>query len=106
MCSRLYYLGTCKRQKKVRYYVGAQLILEASSFKYSGIITCSELKWADHVSYTLRKAWKALHFILRILENENNNTKCLGYTALVRMILEYGGVCWDPYSEGKVSALN
>jgi len=32
--------------------------------------------------------------------------KHLAYTALVRPILEYGAVCWDPYREGQVSALN
>jgi hypothetical protein len=26
--------------------------------------------------------------------------------ALVRPILEYGAVCWDPYREGQVSVLN
>ena len=30
----------------------------------------------------------------------------LAYMALVRPILEYGAVCWDPYREGQVSALN
>ena len=28
------------------------------------------------------------------------------YTALVKLTLEYGAVCWDPYREGQVSALN
>jgi hypothetical protein len=28
------------------------------------------------------------------------------YMALVRLILEYGAVCWDPYREGQVGALN
>ena len=46
-------------------------------------------------NYTLRKAWKALHFIMRIHKKGNNNTKRLAYTALVRPILEYGAVCWD-----------
>jgi len=32
--------------------------------------------------------------------------KRLAYMALVRPILEYGAVCWDPYREGQVSALN
>jgi len=26
--------------------------------------------------------------------------------ALVRLILEYGAVCWEPHTEGQVSALN
>ena len=49
----------------------------------------------DHVSDTLRKARKALHFIMHILKKGNNNMKRLAYTALVRLILEYGAVCWD-----------
>ena len=62
----------------------------------------SNLNWADHVNYTLRNAWKALHFIMRILKKGNNNTERLACTALVRPILEYGAVCWDPYREGQV----
>jgi hypothetical protein len=54
---------------QIRYYFGDQLILEANNFKYLGIIIRSDLNWADHVYYMLRKAWKALHFILRILKN-------------------------------------
>ena len=84
-----------KVKERIRYYFGDQLIPEASSFKYLGIIIRSDLNWADHVNCTLRKAWKALHFILRILKKGNNNTKRLAYTALVRPIFEYGAVCWD-----------
>jgi len=43
---------------------------------------------------------------MRTLKKGNNNTKRLAYRALVRPILEYGAVCWDPYREGQVSALN
>jgi len=57
------------------------LILEASSFKYLGIILRSDLSWAGQVNYTIKKAWKALHFTVRILKksNSNNNTKSLAY---------------------------
>jgi len=43
--------------------------MEASSFKYLGIIIRSGINWADHVIYTVRKAWKALHFIMLMLKN-------------------------------------
>jgi len=39
-------------------------------------------------------------------QNGNNNKKRLAYTALLRPMLEYRAVCWDPYKEGQVSALN
>jgi len=52
------------------------------------------------------KAWKALHFKMRILKKSNSNTKSLAYMSLVRPILEYGAACWDPYREGQKSALD
>ena len=70
--------------------LGDQLIPEARSCKYLGIILRSYLNWTDHVNYTMKKAWKALHFIIRILKNGNSSTKSLAYTTLVRPILEYG----------------
>jgi len=74
------------------------------SFKYEylGIIIRSDLNWEDHVSYSLRKAWKALHFTMSILKKGNNNTKRLAYTALVKPILKYGAVCWDHTRAEKV----
>ena len=82
------------------------LIPEASSCKYLGIILRSELIWADQVNYTVKKAWKALHFTMRILKKGNNNTKSLAYMSLERPILEYGAAYWDPYTEGQISALD
>jgi hypothetical protein len=57
----------------LKYSLLGTLVPEASSCKYLGII----LRWADHVNYTVKKAWKALHFIMRILRKGNINTKRL-----------------------------
>ena len=48
---------------------GDQRIPEASSCKYLGIILRSDLSWADQVNYAVQKAWKAMHFIMRVLKN-------------------------------------
>jgi len=37
---------------------------------------------------------------------KGNNTKHLAYTALVRLLFEYGAVCRDLHREGRLSALN
>ena len=54
----------------------------------------------------MKKAWKALHFTMRILKTGNSNTNSLAYMSLVRPVLEYGAACWDPYREGQISALD
>jgi hypothetical protein len=52
----------------------------------------------------VKKAWKALHFTMRILKNGNSNTKSLAYMYFVCLILEYGAACGDHYREGQISA--
>jgi len=54
----------------------------------------------------VKKAWKALHFIMRIFKWGNSSTKSLAYTTLVHPILEYGAACWDPYREGQIHTLD
>jgi ribonucleases P/MRP protein subunit RPP40 len=88
------------------YSLMGKEIPQTSSCKYLGIILRSDLSWVDQVNYTVKKAWKALHFTMRTLKKGNSNTKSLAYRSLVRPILEYGAACWDPYREGQVRALD
>jgi hypothetical protein len=98
---------TRTRVKDPLYYSLANtLIPEDSSCKYLGIILRIYLSWADQVNYTVKKAWKALHFTTRILKKGNSNTKSLAYISLVCPTLEYGASCWYPYREGQISALD
>ena len=57
------------------YSVGDHKILEASSCTYLGIIFRSDLNWVYQVNYTVHKAWKALHFVMRFVKKGNKNTK-------------------------------
>jgi hypothetical protein len=41
-----------------------------------------------------------------VLTTVNRNTKSLAYMSLVCPILEYGAACWDPCTEGEISALD
>jgi len=97
---------TAQLKDPLNYTLGDQLVPEASSCKYLGIILHSDFSWADHVNYTVKKAWKALHFIMHILKKGNSSIKSLAYMTLVRLILEYGAACWDPYREGQIYALD
>ena len=58
------------------------------------------------VNYTAQEAWKALHFVMRVLKKGNKNTKSLAYMSLVCPILEHGSACWDPCTEGRTNALD
>jgi hypothetical protein len=61
------------------------------------------LRFSPKVNYTVKKAWKALHFTMHILKMGNCNTKSLAHTSLACPILEYGEACWDPYRDGQIN---
>jgi hypothetical protein len=52
------------------YSLRDEVIPEVSSCKYLEIILRRDLSLADQVNYTVRKAWKALHFTMHILKRK------------------------------------
>ena len=74
---------TARTKVPLNYYSMGILVPEASSCKYLGIILHSDLSWADQVNFTVKKAWKALRFVMRILRRGTSNTNSLAYRTLV-----------------------
>ena len=52
----------------LNYMLGNQSVPELNSCKYLGIFISSDLSWADHINYAVKRAYKALHFIMHILK--------------------------------------
>jgi len=89
----------------LRLSLGNQTFPEASSCKYMGIILRSDLNWMDQVNYRTQNAWKALHFVMRVLKEGDRKTKRVAYTSLLRPTVEYESACWDP-CRGQKNALD
>jgi hypothetical protein len=66
---------TARVKNPLGYSLGNQKILEASSCKYWRTILRSDLNWVDQVIYTAQKAWKALHFVMRVVKQGNRGKK-------------------------------
>ena len=67
----------------LNYMLSDHKILEEGSCKYLGIILRSDLNWADQVNHTVCKAWRVLHFVMRVVKKGNKNTKSIAYKSLV-----------------------
>jgi hypothetical protein len=72
--------GKCKAVQFTRdcvknppgHSLGDQKFSDASSCKYFLRI---DLIWVDQVNYIVLKAWKTIHFVMRVLKKGNMNTK-------------------------------
>ncbi len=67
------------------------------AFIYEYIWT-EKLSWENQVNSVVGKSWRSLRFVMRILKKSTVRAKELAFMSLVRPILEYGAICWDPYS--------
>jgi hypothetical protein len=56
-----------------------------------------DLGWSKHIAKTASKASSRLGFVRRNLKNCPISCHKTAYIALVRSVLEYGSVVWDPH---------
>jgi len=63
------------------------------------------LKWTEHTNSIMKKANCSLGFLRRNLRHCPTSCKRNAYLALVRPLLEYGVVIWDPYRKQEIDKL-
>ena len=74
-------------------------IEHVSSFFYLGIILSSSLSWSPHISSVCLKSRKILGLLFRHFSPHSSPSTLIKlYLSLVRPILEYGSIIWDPSS--------
>ena len=74
-------------------------IERVSSFCYLGIILSSSLSWSPHISSVCLKSRKIIGLLFRHFSPHSSPSTIIKlYLSLVRPILEYGSIIWDPSS--------
>ena len=57
------------------------------------------MSWTKHIQEVINKASKALNFVKRTLYQCEPSVKVAAYITLVRPILEYANIVWDPHQQ-------
>lgn len=67
--------------------------------KYLGVTFTRAMKWNARIENTCTKAFRTLGFLRRKLSAAPSHVKLTAYKILVRPILEYGSIVWNPYQK-------
>ena len=97
-CSKCKVMSFTRRNlAPTSYFIGTSLLERVHLFKDLGILLDSKLRYAEHINLTVNKAYGVLALIKRWAKEFNDpyTTKLL-FTSLVRPILEYGSLLWNP----------
>jgi len=94
------------RKKSQRFYnLNNHILEQVSSNPYLGLQIQEDLKWKEQITNVCNKASSTLGFLRRNLQHCPKDCRKTAYIALVRSILEYGSVIWDPYTQTEINKL-
>nr|KAG5695054.1 hypothetical protein BaRGS_032547 [Batillaria attramentaria] len=79
------------------YSLNDTILQNVRSNPYLGILFSNDMKWSNHICNMTKKANSTLGFLRRNLRHCPTPCKKNAYLALVRPLLEYGAIIWDPY---------
>ena len=72
---------------------------------YLGVRLHSSMTWSHHIQLKVNKATKVLNLIKRTLHKCTKEVKETAYFTLVRPILEYTAIIWDPYQQYLIDSI-
>ena len=76
------------------------------SFKYLGVLLTPNLSWLPHIKFLRSKAKRILGLIYRqFYQSCPPSTLLVLYKSLVRPVLEYCSILWDPSSKNTINSI-
>ena len=90
---------------KTTYTIHGHDLTVNKTGKYLGVTIADNLTWNANVDATSMKANNGLAFLRRNLASCPRDIKAQSYQALVRPILEYVSMSWDPYTKSNIQQL-
>jgi hypothetical protein len=99
------YILSMKKKSHHSYTLNNQILEQVPSNPYLGLQIVEDLKWKEHINNTCKKASSTLGFLRRNLQHCPRECRRTAYIALVRSIMEYGSIIWDPYTKQEITKL-
>lgn len=94
-----------KTPLEYNYQIDDTRLQRVQKYKYLGVLFTPDLRWNTHIDYVCSKATKALYSLRRNLYGAPPDIKCLAYKTLVRPIIEYSKIVWDPYTQSNCNKI-
>ena len=102
---QVFYVTNKKNIIKNSYTIHEHILDEVDSAKYLGVHIHKNLSWNHHINSITNKANSTRVFLQRDIYQCPRNTKELCYKTLVRPIVEYSSIIWDPLTASNIHKL-
>ena len=83
-----------------KYTIAGIDLVESNQERDLGIIVDNKLKFHIHTAHIANSGFSILGIIKKIFENLDEHTVPILYKTIVRRIIEYGNIIWEPHNSG------
>ena len=87
------------------YSLCGEILKQVDENPYLGLSLHETLNWSNHISKVAKKANSTMAFLRRNLRHCSEDCRKLGYISLVRSIMDYGAIIWDPFLQKDIDKL-
>lgn len=87
------------------YTFHGQDLKRVTEFKYLGLHFSHDMSWSKHIDIICNKAFRRLGYLHRSLRKAPKDTKLMTYKTLIRPILDYGCIIWNPHKKSDIKKL-
>ena len=88
---------------KFDYLLHSHILQPVDNSKYLDVTISNDRDWGPHINDITTKANKTLGFLRRNMKNCTRKVKTLTYTSLVRPVVEYSSLVWNPSKNQQIS---
>ena len=104
------YILSMKKKSHHSYTLNNQILEQVPKYHqtptlYLGLHIAEDFKWKEHINNTCKQASSTLGFLRRNLQHCPRECRRTAYIALVRSIMEYGSIIWEPYTKQEITKL-
>ena len=89
----------------IHYSLHGFTLSATNKHMYLGVMLDDHLSWSIHVTNVANKTTRMLNFLKRHLSKCSSYVKASAYLLMVRPLMEYACVVWDPHYQSQVSVL-
>ena len=104
--SKKCYILSVKNKSQHYYSLGGSILQRVQNNPYLGIEFSEDLKWSSHISKITKKANSVIGFLRRNLSHCPTACRRNAYLSLVRSVIEYGAIVWDPYLQQDIDCFD
>ena len=95
-----------RRVIRHQYNIGGTVLAPVEHHPYLGIELDNKLCWKQQVTNVRSKGTRTLNMVRRnFTKGTKPDTRNQIYTRLVRPVLEYGSLVWDPYQQVRIQQI-